>query len=97
MFFSIKLQKFFPSNSNPIFRLEEQIPRIPSVFRDRGKSLALLTRLLMQPCQGSNLGKKIHKTTGLVAQNLYWTGTFFTRPKSYEKKKTKTQQKRILQ
>ena len=42
-------------------------------------------------------GKKIHETTGLVAQNFYWTGTFFTRPKSYEKKKTKTQQKRILQ
>ena len=41
MFFSIKLQKFFPSNSNPVFRFEEQIPRIPSVFRDRGKSLAL--------------------------------------------------------
>ena len=43
MFFSIKLQKFFPSNSNPVFRFEEQIPRIPSVFRDRGKSLALHT------------------------------------------------------
>ena len=41
MFFSIKLQKFFPSNSNPVFRFEEQIPRIPSVFRDSGKSLAL--------------------------------------------------------
>ncbi len=35
-----------------------------------------------------------HLTAGLAAQNFYWTGIFYTRPKSYEKKKTKTQQKR---
>ena len=32
--------------------------------------------------QGSNFGEKIHKTAGLVAQNFYWTRTFFTRPES---------------
>ena len=34
-------------------------------------------------------GEKNNKTTGMVAQNFYWNRTLFTRPKSYEKKKTK--------